>query len=102
MPAGLVVNELLTNSLKHAFKGRDHGTISLTSVVGPSGCRVCVADDGVGLEPGQQWPRPGKMALNADSVGSRMLGCGDSRRPPIAQRTHVRRGSTAELQSLRQ
>jgi two-component sensor histidine kinase len=62
MPAGLVVNELLTNSLKHAFKGRDRGTISLTSVVGPSGCRVCVADDGVGLEPGQQWPRPGKMA----------------------------------------
>ena len=62
MPAGLVVNELLTNSLKHAFKGRDRGTISLTSVVGPSGCRVCVADDGVGLEPGQQWPKPGKMA----------------------------------------
>jgi two-component sensor histidine kinase len=62
MPAGLVVNELLTNSLKHAFKGRDGGAISLTSVVGPAGCRVCVADDGVGLEPGQQWPRPGKMA----------------------------------------
>src|SRR5580704_12249648 len=42
------------------------------------------------------------MALNADSVGSRVLGGGDSRWPPIAQRTHVSRRSAAELQSLRQ
>jgi PAS domain S-box-containing protein len=62
MPAGLVVNELLTNSLKHAFKGRDGGTISLHCIVGASGCRVTVADDGVGLPPGQQWPVPGKMS----------------------------------------
>ena len=33
MPTGLVVNELLTNALKHAFVGRDRGTISLTSLV---------------------------------------------------------------------
>lgn len=62
MPAGLVVNELLTNALKHAFKGRDGGTITLRCVVGPSGCQVVVADDGVGLGPGVNWPKPGKMA----------------------------------------
>jgi two-component sensor histidine kinase len=33
MPTGLVVNELLTNALKHAFRGRDSGTITLHSVV---------------------------------------------------------------------
>jgi PAS domain S-box-containing protein len=62
MPAGLVVNELLTNSLKHAFKGRSGGTISLHCIVGQSGCRVTVADDGVGLGEGQRWPVPGKMS----------------------------------------
>lgn len=62
MPAGLVVNELLTNSLKHAFRGRDGGTVSLHCVVDPSGCRVAIADDGIGLEPGQIWPTSGKMA----------------------------------------
>jgi two-component sensor histidine kinase len=62
MPAGLVVNELLTNALKHAFRGRKGGTITLQCVVGPSGCQVVVADDGVGLGAGVIWPTPGRMA----------------------------------------
>lgn len=62
MPAGLVVNELLTNALKHAFKGREGGTIQLHSLVDETGCRVIVADDGVGLAPGHTWPRPGKLS----------------------------------------
>ena len=62
MPTGLVVNELLTNALKHAFKGREGGTITLHSLVDEEGCRVVIADDGVGLEPGYVWPRPGKLS----------------------------------------
>lgn len=62
MPTGLVVNELLTNSLKHAFVGRDGGTITLHSLVDEKGCRVVVADDGVGLPPGKEWPVSGKLA----------------------------------------
>lgn len=61
MPAGLVVNELLTNSLKHAFSGREGGTISLSSVIDGEGCRIVVADDGNGLAEGDQWPRKGKL-----------------------------------------
>jgi PAS domain S-box-containing protein len=69
MPAGLVVNELLTNSLKHAFEAGHGGTISLKCIVDQSGCRVEIADDGVGLTAGQQWPVPGKMsALIAKSL----------------------------------
>lgn len=63
MPTGLVVNELLTNALKHAFQGREGGTITLHSTTeAGGGCRVLVADDGVGLPEGYVWPRPGKLS----------------------------------------
>ena len=61
MPTGLVVNELLTNSLKHAFAGRDGGTITLNSLSDGEGCRVLVADDEVGLPEGVVWPAPGRL-----------------------------------------
>jgi two-component sensor histidine kinase len=61
MPAGLVVNELLTNALKHAFVGRDHGTITLHSLVDSRECRVTVADDGIGFQNGATWPAAGKL-----------------------------------------
>lgn len=63
MPTGLVVNELLTNALKHAFVGRDGGSITLHSRTDATGgCRVLVADDGVGLPEGSTWPKPGKLS----------------------------------------
>jgi two-component sensor histidine kinase len=69
MPTGLVVNELMTNALKHAFVGRDGGTITVSSLVDDSGCRVVVADDGVGLPEGAIWPEPGKLgAVIAQSL----------------------------------
>jgi two-component sensor histidine kinase len=61
MPAGLVVNELMTNSLKHAFVGRDKGTIAVSSLVDESGCRVTISDDGTGLPIGTSWPKSGKL-----------------------------------------
>jgi PAS domain S-box-containing protein len=62
MPTGLVVNELLTNALKHAFADRGFGTITLHGLVDETGCRVTVADDGVGLAEGLVWPQPGKLS----------------------------------------
>jgi PAS domain S-box-containing protein len=61
MPAGLVVNELLTNSLKHAFTGREGGTIKLHGLIDDDGCHIIIADDGVGLPDGAIWPKPGKL-----------------------------------------
>jgi PAS domain S-box-containing protein len=61
MPTGLVVNELLTNALKHAFTGRERGTITLHSTADSKGCQVIIADDGVGLPPGVEWPKQGKL-----------------------------------------
>ena len=63
MPTGLVVNELLTNSLKHAFSGRVGGRITLHSTTDhDGGCRIVVADDGVGLPEGYSWPKPGTLS----------------------------------------
>lgn len=62
MPTGLVVNELLTNALKHAFVGRDSGTITVHSLVDDTGCQVIVADDGVGLQSPEDWPSRGKLS----------------------------------------
>lgn len=62
MPTGLVVNELMTNALKHAFTGREGGTITVKSLVDDTGCRVTVSDDGVGLGEGVIWPKQGKLS----------------------------------------
>jgi two-component sensor histidine kinase len=62
MPAGLVVNELMTNSLKHAFAGRDSGEITLNSLSDGDGCRVVIADNGIGLPDGVEWPERGKLS----------------------------------------
>jgi two-component sensor histidine kinase len=62
MPTGLVVNEVIMNALKHGFKGREGGTITLHSLVDDTGCRVVIADDGVGLPDGVKWPQPGKLS----------------------------------------
>lgn len=61
MPTGLVVNELMTNALKHAFVGREGGTITVSSLVDDTGCRVVIADDGIGLPDGVTWPQAGKL-----------------------------------------
>jgi PAS domain S-box-containing protein len=62
MPVGLVVNELLTNALKYAFVGLDGGEIKVRCTVDDEGCKVLVADDGVGLSEKSDWPRRGKLS----------------------------------------
>jgi len=51
MSLSLIVAELVTNSLKHAFRGRTRGSIAVT-IAGKSGIyTLSVADDGPGLPP---------------------------------------------------
>lgn len=50
IPFGLIVNELVTNAVKHAFVGRDAGTIRVTVERERDVVRASVEDDGVGLE----------------------------------------------------
>ena len=49
MSVSLIVAELVTNSLKHAFQGRDDGEISITVSRAGGRYTVTVADDGPGI-----------------------------------------------------
>lgn len=49
MTASLIVAELVTNSLKHAFAGRSDGKISVDLRCARGMCSLTVADDGPGL-----------------------------------------------------
>ncbi len=71
VPCGLILNELATNALKHAFGGRaasDGGAEVTVSLHGGAEGRVClrVRDNGAGLPAGLDWRR-------ADSLGLRLV-----------------------------
>lgn len=51
VPCGLMINELISNCLKHAFTGRDAGEIKCSVEVIGEKIRISVADNGVGLPP---------------------------------------------------
>lgn len=55
---GLIVNELVLNSLKHAFLGRTKGLISVAVALAhdeqPKPLKIKVSDDGIGLPPEAQ------------------------------------------------
>jgi two-component sensor histidine kinase len=61
MPAGLLVNEMLTNALKYAFVGRNTGLLKLICKCEDGRVSVVVSDDGVGLGENQGWPSPRKL-----------------------------------------
>ena len=54
---GLIVSEVLTNALQHAFVGRETGTLELRGQSLNEGhFRVIVSDDGNGFPDGVTWP----------------------------------------------
>jgi PAS domain S-box-containing protein len=63
VPCGLILNELVSNALKHAFRGRNTGevTVSLHSATG--GIRLSVRDDGTGLPAGFDWKQATSLGL---------------------------------------
>jgi PAS domain S-box-containing protein len=53
IPCGLILNELISNALKHGFPGGRHGTIRVELAKADTGrLRLAVADDGVGFPEG--------------------------------------------------
>jgi two-component sensor histidine kinase len=61
MPAGLLINEMLTNALKYAFVGRSGGQLKLICRQEGGRVTVVVSDGGIGLGEHQEWPSPRKL-----------------------------------------
>jgi PAS domain S-box-containing protein len=74
IPFGLILNEVFTNALKHAFKGRDRGAIVVS--LGQEEGRLVhleVGDDGIGLPPDLDWQNSRSLGLRLVNTLARQL-----------------------------
>lgn len=75
IPCGLIINELVSNSLKHAFPGGGGGSINIRlRPADPGSLTLTVADDGVGLPEGFDARRTSSLGLQLVNTLARQLG----------------------------
>jgi two-component sensor histidine kinase len=63
VPYGLLLNELVSNSCKHAFASRKSGTLSISFEHHEREIEVTVTDNGVGLPAGFDYQRANSLGL---------------------------------------
>jgi PAS domain S-box-containing protein len=74
VPCGLILNELAGNALKHAFKGRSEGEVTVSlHADGDGRIRMCVRDNGVGLPAGIDWRQANSLGLRLVQMLGRQL-----------------------------
>jgi PAS domain S-box-containing protein len=74
VPCGLILNELMSNAIKHAFPAGRGGTVHLAMRRhGDGACLLSVADDGAGLPPGLDPATPGSLGLRLIRTLARQL-----------------------------
>lgn len=74
MPCGLIVSELVSNAIKHAFPVARQGEIMVELVVEEPGLIIlCVADNGIGLPEDLNLSKVGSMGLTLVNALTRQL-----------------------------
>ena len=64
IPCGLIINELISNALKHAFPNGRRGVVLVSMRRSEGGfCSLSVADDGVGFPPGLDFRKTPSLGL---------------------------------------
>jgi PAS domain S-box-containing protein len=64
IPCGFIINELVSNCLKHAFHSRKRGALRISLSSGDGGAvRLSVSDDGVGLPRGFDFTKTESLGL---------------------------------------
>jgi two-component sensor histidine kinase len=74
IPCGLIVNELVTNALRHAFPEGRQGSVEVAVNREKDGrVLLAVQDDGLGLSEGLEIRRPGSLGLELVSTLARQI-----------------------------
>ena len=71
---GLIVNELVSNSLKHAFPARRKGQVEVTLRSAGSDAVLEVADNGVGFPANLDFRSPGTLGLKLVAIFTEQVG----------------------------
>jgi two-component sensor histidine kinase len=68
VPCGLILNELVSNALKHAFPDGRRGEITVTMRRDNGNYRLSVADNGVGMAEAVDLPHTKTLGLRLVSI----------------------------------
>ena len=74
IPYGLILTELVTNTMEHAFVGRETGRVQVVLALLEAVPVLSVSDDGVGLPAGFDISAPASMGLQLASALAIQLG----------------------------
>jgi PAS domain S-box-containing protein len=73
VPLGLMCNELITNSLKYAFREKKDGKISITATEDPRALTFIIADNGTGIPEGITLENQASLGLRLVSILTEQL-----------------------------
>ncbi len=75
VPCGLILNELASNALKHAFPGQAQGevTVGLSCDAAAGQVLLRVSDNGRGLSPGADWRQSRSLGLKLVQILARQI-----------------------------
>jgi two-component sensor histidine kinase len=75
VPLGMILNEIVTNAMKHAFNGRESGEVSIALRRSPDGAlALSVRDDGVGLPAHVDMENPASFGLELVTLLAQQIG----------------------------
>ncbi|MDR3611497.1 MAG: sensor histidine kinase [Ignavibacteriaceae bacterium] len=88
---GLIINELITNSLKYAFPGDRKGEILVKLAKPDDKIELCVSDNGIGIE---------KMELHEGKLGLQIFRLIADNQLKAETKLHINNGVTVNLRFL--
>jgi PAS domain S-box-containing protein len=73
-PVGMILNELLTNTLKHAFVGRENGKMSVFFLTNNNHATFIVQDNGIGIPESTDIASPAGFGMQLVGILTEQLG----------------------------